>query len=85
MTKSELAMKLSEMREAGEPNSNMSAMMYLFGIIFDKDIERIASNAAQIAKEAKCQAAEGAVADGRKLARYVTVKPEVLKHWRPDG
>ncbi len=61
----------------------MTATMHLFGIIFDKEIEAIGATAAEIARGARIESTVSAqIADGRNLARYVTVKPEVIGRWR---
>ena len=84
MTKDELVAKLKEMRKAGEadPRGRVGAMHHLFGIIFDREIEASGSNPPKIAGEAGVPATE-AISDGRNLAEYVTVKPEIKKRWHP--
>ena len=57
-------------------------MTHLFGIIFDHEIEISGSNGNRIAKAA---GVPDLITDGRNLAPYVTVKPEVRQHWRPGG
>ena len=56
-------------------------MQHLFGIIFDREIEASGANPPGIAGEAGVPATE-AISDGRNLAEYVTVKPEIEKRWR---
>ena len=83
MTIDDLVAKLTEMREASTPSIDMTATMHLFGIIFDKDIEASGTTAAEIARGARIGSkVSGQIADGRKLARYVTVNPEVIARWR---
>ena len=80
MTKKQLVAKLKRMRAAGHLHGNVTAMQHLFGIIFDKEIEAIGSNASEIAQQAGVPAAEN-ISDGRNLARYVTVKPRTRERW----
>ena len=57
----------------------MTATMHLFGVIFDKEIEASGATAAEIARGARIESKVSAqIADGRNLARYFTVKPEVI-------
>ncbi len=61
----------------------MTATMHLFGIIFDKEIEASGATAAEIARGARIESNVSAqIADGRNLARYVTVNPVVIGRWR---
>ena len=85
MTDSEFARKLNEMRAAGQPGRRITAMTHLFGFLFDREIENSGSNAARIAREAGISGAEAAICDGRNLADWVTVKPEVRRRWGPGG
>ena len=83
MTIEDLVAKLTQMREASTRGIDMTATMHLFGIIFDKDIEASGATAAEIARGARIESkVSGEIADGRKLARYVTVNPEVIGRWR---
>ena len=78
MTKDQLVAKFDEMREAGKAGRRASAMGHLFGIIFDREIEAIGSNAAEISREAGLTGDNDAgIRDGQNLAEYVTVKPEI--------
>ncbi len=61
----------------------MTATMHLFGIIFDKEIEASGATAAEIARGARIESKVSTqIADGRNLARYVTVNPEAMVRWR---
>ncbi len=61
----------------------MMATMHLFGIIFDKEIEASGATAAAIARGTRIESnVSGQIADGRNLAGYVTVNPEVIGRWR---
>ena len=82
MTKDQLVAKLREMRETGKADrrGRVGAMQHLFGIIFAKEIAASGANPPGIAQEAGVPAAE-AISDGRNLAEYVTVKPEIEKRW----
>ena len=82
MTIDDLVAKLTQMREASTRGIDMTATMHLFGIIFDKDISASGATAAAIARGARIESVSGEIADGRNLARYVTVNPEVLGRWR---
>ena len=83
MTIDDLVAKLTQMREASTRGIDMTATMHLFGIIFDKDIEASGATAAEIARGARIESKVSApIADGRNLARYVTVNPEVIGRWR---
>lgn len=89
MTEGELVQKLHEMREHGRAlHQCETAMMHVFGILFDGEIEACGANAARLARayEAKYGHAVGApnISDGRKLKRFVTVNPDELRRWRPD-
>ena len=90
MTTYQLAAKLREMRDAGKADRTVSAMGHLFGIIFGREIAASRSSAAEIARKADVPG-DGGISDGRNLAAYVTVKPEIEKRWRcgvgpdPDG
>ena len=83
MTIDDLVAKLTQMREDSTRGIDMTATMHLFGIIFDKEIEASGATAAEIARGARIESKVSApIADGRNLARYVTVKPEVIARWR---
>ena len=82
MTIDDLVAKLTQMRENSTRGTNMTATMHLFGIIFDKEIEASGATAAEIARGARIESVSGEIADGRNLAQYVTVKPEVIGRWR---
>ena len=84
MTIYQLAAKLNEMREAGQADRRVSAMGHLFGIIFAREIAASRSNPAEIAREAGVPD-DGGISDGRNLADYVTVKPEIEERWRGGG
>ena len=83
MTIDDLVAKLTQMRETSTRGIDMTATMHLFGIIFDKEIEASGATAAEIARGARIESKVSAqIADGRNLARYVTVNPEVIGQWR---
>ena len=63
----------------------VSATKVLFGILFDDDIAKSGTNAAQISREAGLDGWDVEINYGRKLAQYVTVKPEIEQHWRRGG
>ena len=81
MTTDDLIEKLKEMRAAARRGDNMTAMAQLFWIIFDRGMENSGSNTVAIGRRAGVGGEE--IADGRKYARYVTAKREVLRQWRP--
>lgn len=87
MTEDQLVQKLHEMREHGRSLIQCeTAMMHVFGLIFDDDIEASGSNASRLAKayEAKYGTRVGApnISDGRKLSRFVTANADELRRWR---
>ena len=83
MTIEDLVAKLTQMREASTRGLDMTATMHLFGLIFDKDIDASGATAAEIARGARIESKVSAqIADGRNLARYVSVNPEVIARWR---
>ena len=84
MTKHELIQKLKEMRSTAKPRE-VSATTVLFGILFDDDIARAGTNAAQISKDAGLAGWDVEINYGRKLAQYVTVEPEIEDRWRHCG
>ncbi len=81
MTEAELVAKFNQMRAAA-PKGCKTAWEHLFGILFDHDITAAGATAAGIAKRAEPPIAAVQIADGRKLAHYVTVKPEITKQWK---
>ena len=88
MTRDQLVAKFQEMRKAGKADrrGRLSAMGYLFGIIFDAEIVASGSNAAEIAREAGLgKDDDGGISDGQSLAEYVTVEPSIEKRWRSGG
>ena len=85
MTIEDLVAKLTQMREASTRGIDMTATMHLFGIIFDTDISASGATAPEIAGKAPItskKSVSAEIADGRNLARYVTVNPEVIDRWR---
>ena len=54
-------------------------MTHLFGIIFDREITDSGTNGSRIAKAA---GVPDLITDGRNLAPYVTVRPEVRQRWQ---
>ena len=91
MTEDELVQKLHDMREYGRALGKCeTAMMFVFGLIFDGEIKASGLNAARLARayEAKYGTRIGTgedISDGRKLKRFVTVNADELRRWRPDG
>ena len=88
MTENELVQKLHDMREEGRSfGDDVTAMMHVFGIIFDADISACSSNAAQLARAYEVtygtRIGSPGISDGRKLRRFVTVNENVLRRWRP--
>ena len=57
-------------------------MQLLFGIIFHADIDASDSSASAIGRAGTGVESDATVSDGKKLAQYVTVRPEVLRRWR---
>ena len=87
ITEDQLVQKLHDMREHGRALGNCeTAMMHVFGVIFDDEIEASASNASRLAKayEAKYGSSVGApnISDGRKLKRFMTVNVDEYRRWR---
>lgn len=67
-------------------HGKLTEMTLLFGVIFARHIGDDEVPAKQIADEYERrhgQVADTAIADGKNLARYVDVKDEVAKRWRP--
>ena len=89
MTEGEPVQKLHDMREHGRSLGRCeTAMMLVFGLIFDDEIEASGSNAARLARayDPKYGRRIGAgedISDGRKLNRFVTVNADELRRWRP--
>ena len=77
MTDNELIEKLKAMRKAGAQDKSTRAMHVLFGLIFGADIRELST----ITDAVGIESAE--INIGRKLASYVTVRPDVLRRWRP--
>jgi len=77
MTDNELIEKLKAMRAAGAQDSSTRAMHVLFGLIFDANIRELST----ITKAVGVKSPE--INIGRKLTSYVTVRPDVLRRWRP--
>ena len=87
MTEDELVQKLHDMREHGRALGNCeTAMMHVFGAIFDDEIEASGSNASRLAKayQACYGNSVGApnISDGRKLKRFMTVNVHEHRRWR---
>ena len=91
MTEDELVKKLHDMREYGRSlGRHETAMMFVFGLIFDDEIEASDSNASRLARAYKAKyntrIGQGEdISDGRKLKRFVTVNADELRRWHPDG
>ena len=91
MTEDELVKKLHDMREYGRSLGRYeTAMMFVFGLIFDDEIEANGSNASRLARAYKTKydtrIGQGEdISDGRKLKRFVTVNADELRRWHPDG
>ncbi len=81
MTESDLVTKFQTMRRSA-PAGHKTAHEQLYGTLFDRDIMEAGTNAARIAALAGPPNASAQIADGRKLAAYVTVKPDVAKVWK---
>ena len=87
MTEDDLVQKLHAMREHGRSLGKCeTAMMHVFGLIFDDDIEASGTNASRLALayEVKYGSPVGApnISDGRKLNRFVTANAAELRRWR---
>ncbi len=82
MTKIELGNKLREMYE-NAIGVNQVAMIHLFGILYATEIEKAGATNAEIIKAAQIRPSYHAeLSKGRKLARFVSVKPEYLVQFK---
>lgn len=81
MTQNDLIEKLKAMLNAGTLGDNTRAIATLFGIVFDKEIETSGASVPKIGDGARIKNVE--INIGRKLADFVTVRPDVLSKWRP--
>ena len=84
MTKNDLVEKLNDMR-TGAGHGDLIVMTHLFGCIFDKEIIESGTNAREIAEmysDRYTNIGAPAISDGRKLARFVTVRDAFLRRWR---
>ena len=87
MTEDDLVQKLHEMREHGRALGNCeTAMMHVFGALFDDEIETSGSNASRLTRlyEDKYGRAVSSpnISDGRKLKRFMTVNVDEHRRWR---
>ncbi len=90
MTEGEPVQKLHDMREHGRSLGRCeTAMMLVFGLIFDDEIARqaartqLASHGLYEAKYGRRIGAGEDISDGRKLNRFVTVNADEIRRWRP--
>ncbi len=82
MTIMELGNKLNDMYE-NAPRNEQSAMIHLFAIIFADEIEASGATNGEIIKAARMRESyHGEIAKGRRLAKYVNVKPDVLQRYK---
>ena len=85
MNQSDLVARLHAMRNAAG-KGEVDVMTRLFGIIFDREIADCGSNANRIVAEYlrvhDHKIGGPVINDGRRLAPFVTVKPDVLRKWR---
>ena len=85
MNQSDLVKTLNAMRRAAGYRK-VDVITRLFGIIFDRESADCATNASRIASEYERvhghRVGSPIINDGRKLARFVSVNPDVLRKWR---
>ena len=85
MNQSDLVEKLDAMRSAAGIRE-IDVMTRLFGVTFDREIAACETNANRIVDEYLRvhghRVGSPVINDGRKLSRFVTVNPEVLRKWR---
>lgn len=81
MTRADLVTKFQAMRKNAPPG-HKTAHGHLFGILFHDEIHAAGTNGTRIAKPAGTASAEVEINNGRKLATYVTVKPDVARRWK---
>lgn len=87
MTVEELAERLGEMYENARRNE-AACQVHLFGILYASDIQACGQPVSVLAQRAGLSRGYAAeISKGIKLARYVDVKPEVLRRdiWQKHG
>lgn len=82
MTTFELGSKLREMYE-NAMDSNQVAMIHLFGILYTDEIDRANATNSEVIRAAGINSSyQTELSKGRKLSKFVYVKPEYLAKYK---